>query len=110
MSDEQLESWQRLIFQLPKIQPNTMNFTGVQAVFDEEKNLRITMVIQNSTPKDVTFHKLPLFIQGKEEDLVAEGLFEMEDFTVKKTGPVPLGCVYEAAYGIEDMERVVSQR
>lgn len=82
MSAEQLESWRRMIVQLPNIEPNTINFRGVQAMFDEEGNLRVVLVIQNATPKDVSFHKLPLFVQDHAGDLVAEGLFELNQFTV----------------------------
>jgi SLAP domain-containing protein len=83
MNEEQIQKLVQIAQNLPDMQPGSVNFSGFQAKFDQEKNLQIMMMFRNATDKDITFHTLPLFVRDNAGDIVAEGVFELGDFEVK---------------------------
>lgn len=95
MSPEQQQQLAEIAKKLPLPQPDTVNFTGIEATMDQEKNLRVVLMIQNATNKNMTIHQLPLFVRDNAGDIVATGVFEMGDFEVKAYTAKPWMFVFQ---------------
>lgn len=93
---EQKEKLEKIVEQLPKLKENELNMTGLQAKVAENGDFHVTVLIRNGSEKNITLEKVPLRVTDAVDDVVAEGGFSLDDFTVKANTSKPWTFIFPA--------------
>ncbi|NEU30275.1 accessory Sec system S-layer assembly protein [bacterium LRH843] len=94
LAKESKEQLQKMVENLEPPKAGEVNFMGIQAKTDDKDALHITMLIRNGADKNVTLEQLPLHVQDASGDVIAEGGFKLEDFTVKANTSKPWTFIF----------------
>lgn len=77
LPEEQQEILKNIVKDLPKLGKNEVNFTGLQAKFQEDGSLVTSIFIRNGNTKAINIEQLPLEIVDANNRLVAKGSFKL---------------------------------
>ncbi|WP_316570479.1 accessory Sec system S-layer assembly protein [Neobacillus sp. YIM B06451] len=88
------EQLKKIIESLPKLGPTDINIMGFKAEYSEEGHLGITVLIRNGSDKELQFQQLPLAVQDAGGEIVARGVFKLEDFKVRPNSTRPWTFVF----------------
>lgn len=89
LADEQKKMLAETVEKLPKLNPREMNITGFQVKVEEDGSIATSVFIRNGHSKEINIEQLPLELIDANQDVVARGTFQLQDFSVKanKTKP-----------------------
>jgi accessory Sec system S-layer assembly protein len=79
---------------LPPPKVGEVNFTGIQAKFAEDGSLRTTVLIRNGNNFDINIQQVPLIVEDANGLIVAQGVFELQDFGVKSNASKPWTFIF----------------
>lgn len=96
LPQKEKEKLQKLVDQLPKLKENELNMTGLTAKITENGDLQVIVLIRNGNEKDIKLEKVPLRVTDATGDIVAEGGFSLEDFTIKANTTKPWAFIFPA--------------
>ncbi|MRX72161.1 accessory Sec system S-layer assembly protein [Bacillus lacus] len=96
-SEEQSRNLQALMEKMPPVKQNEVNFIGLNAGLAPSKELHVTLLIRNGSLNDVQLEQLPLMVTDAANDVVAQGVFQLKDFTVKANTSKPWSFVFPTA-------------
>jgi accessory Sec system S-layer assembly protein len=100
------DSWEKNLSQADKdglaefvknLQPpkeGEVNFLGIQSRISENGQLHITVLIRNGNSFDINLEQVPLFVEDASSEVVAKGIFKLEDFIVKTNTSKPWTFVF----------------
>ncbi|MBM7570261.1 accessory Sec system S-layer assembly protein [Aquibacillus albus] len=94
LADESVKSLEKLVANAAPLKPGEMNFMGIDAKFNENKDLSVTILMRNGSEKNVYFEQIPLKIEDASGDLVAQGNFKLEKFEVKANTSKPWTFIF----------------
>lgn len=77
------DSFQNFLEELPKIENGKLSMSTFNISFEASGNLIVTLVIRNSTAKDIVIEEIPLTVKNEDNNIIASGKFSLKDFTVK---------------------------
>jgi accessory Sec system S-layer assembly protein len=81
---------------LPPPKVGEVNFVGMQAKLNEDGSLRTTVLIRNGNHFDINLQQVPLFVEDINGLIVAQGVFELQDFGVKSNASKPWTFIFPA--------------
>jgi accessory Sec system S-layer assembly protein len=81
---------------LPPPKVGEVNFVGVQAKMAEDGSLRTTVLIRNGNNFEINLQQIPLFVEDANGQIVAQGVFELQDFGVKSNASKPWTFIFPA--------------
>lgn len=76
---------------------NELSFLGFSAKSDDENNLHVSLLIRNGTDKNLDIKQLPLKFYDASKELVAQGTFKIDGFTVLANTSKPISLVFPAS-------------
>ncbi|MGG3855729.1 accessory Sec system S-layer assembly protein [Caldifermentibacillus hisashii] len=94
LPQEEIERLQKIVEQLPKLKENELNLTGLQANIADNGDLHITVLIRNGSDKNMNLEKIPLRVVDATGDIIAEGGFSLNNFTVKANTTKPWTFIF----------------
>jgi accessory Sec system S-layer assembly protein len=95
LPQEEKDSLKKLVEEtLPPPKVGEVNFVGIQAKFAEDGSLRTTVLIRNGNNFDINIQQVPLFVEDANGLIVAQGIFELQDFGVKSNGSKPWTFIF----------------
>ncbi|TFB24395.1 accessory Sec system S-layer assembly protein [Filobacillus milosensis] len=74
--------------------PGEVNFMGLDAKFLGSGNLQVTILIRNGSEKEINLEQIPLVVEDKDGDVVAQGGFKMEEFKVSANTSKPWNFIF----------------
>lgn len=89
LSDDQKESLIQLAKQLPPLNHGEVNIQCVQLIKSDDGSFRALLLFRNGSDNSLDFHQLPLALYDATGEKVAEGIFELGDFTVNANTSKP---------------------
>lgn len=78
LSAQQREHLQKLVETLPPLSAGEINFMGIEAKLNEQRDLIVTLLIRNGSDKHIQFEQIPLVVEDASGDVVCKGLFQLE--------------------------------
>jgi accessory Sec system S-layer assembly protein len=97
LPQEDIERLQKIVEQLPQLKENELNLTGLQANIADNGDLHITVLIRNGSNKNMNLEKIPLRVMDAAGDVIAEGGFSLNNFTVKGNTTKPWTFIFPAS-------------
>ncbi|RHW39952.1 accessory Sec system S-layer assembly protein [Lysinibacillus yapensis] len=95
LPEEQQEVLKNIVKDLPKLGKNEVNFTGLQAKFQEDESLVTSIFIRNGNTKAINIEQLPLEIVDANNQLVAKGSFRLNPvLTVQPNSTKPWTFIF----------------
>lgn len=94
LSQEQKDSLQKIVSDLPKLGPKEVNFVGFQVKVDEDGSIPASVFIRNGHSKGINLEQLPLELLDANNEVVASGTFQLEDFTVNANTTKPWTFIF----------------
>lgn len=91
------EDKDRLAQHIESIQPpkpGEVNLAGISGSVAPDGNLVITLFIRNGNHYDIHLEQLPLFIEDASGEVVAKGVFQLQDFTIKANSSKPWTFIF----------------
>ncbi|WP_372459254.1 accessory Sec system S-layer assembly protein [Alkalihalobacillus deserti] len=85
---------QEKVEKLPPLQPGEVNFLGLQAKFDRNGLLHVTMLIRNGHDKALTLKQLSLQVEDAANDVVAKGGFKLDPLVIKANTSKPWTFIF----------------
>ncbi|MHC0036466.1 accessory Sec system S-layer assembly protein [Pseudoneobacillus sp. C159] len=79
---------------LPSPQPGEVNLAGISGKVAPNGSLVITLFIRNGSSQDIHIEQLPLFIEDATGEVVAKGIFQLQDFSVKALSSKPWTFIF----------------
>jgi accessory Sec system S-layer assembly protein len=76
----------------PKV--GEVNLAGITGQVNEDGNIVITLFIRNGNHFDIHLEQLPLLLEDASGEVVAKGVFQLQDFTVKATASKPWTFIF----------------
>jgi accessory Sec system S-layer assembly protein len=74
--------------------PGEVNLAGITGRVAEDGNMAITLFIRNGNHVDIHIEQLPLFIEDASGEVVAKGVFALQDFYVKANTSKPWTFIF----------------
>lgn len=93
-TQEQKHFLKKLVDELPPIQQGELNIMGIEAVQSENRDLHVTLLFRNASQKDIQLQQLPLQIKNGYDELITEGLFNLEAFEIKANTAKPWRFIF----------------
>jgi len=92
---EQQEILAKIVKDLPKLEKNEVNFTGLQIKLQEDNSLHASVFIRNGNSKAINLEQLPLEIIDANGKQVAKGSFKMDPvLTVQPNSTKPWTFIF----------------
>lgn len=89
LSDQQKQAFIHLAKQLPALKEGEINVQSVQLRKQEDGALHAILLFRNGSNKPLSVDKLPLVVHDAADDIVAQGMFELNGFTVNPSTSKP---------------------
>lgn len=89
LSDEQKMNLEEIFNSLPLPKKGQVNFMGFQANQLENKDLTISLFIQNGHNQDFNLEQIPLIVKDNSGEIIAEGTFKVGELVVKANTSKP---------------------
>lgn len=77
LTDEQKTTLQNLMQNMPPLREGEVNFMGLEASFNEESGLAVTLLIRNGSDRNITIENLPLTVEDANQTVTANASFEL---------------------------------
>lgn len=94
LSEQQKTHLRNLVEHLPPLAAGEINFMGIEAKIDENKNVVITLLIRNGSDKNIRLEQIPLVVEDASGDVICKGVFHLENFEVKANTSKPWSFVF----------------
>lgn len=94
ISKEQTAHLEKIVENLKPLNQNEVNLMGLEAVFTENRDLQVTLLIRNGSEKAIQLDQLPLVIEDASGDIIARGVFQTGGLTVKENTSKPWNFVF----------------
>ncbi|WP_137743516.1 accessory Sec system S-layer assembly protein [Robertmurraya siralis] len=94
LPQEEKDKLVKLVDSLQPPKDGEVNFMGLQARFNENGDLHVTILIRNGNEKTINLQQIPLKIEDAANELVAQGGFKLENFEVKANTTKPWTFVF----------------
>ncbi|MDC3416111.1 accessory Sec system S-layer assembly protein [Aquibacillus salsiterrae] len=94
LADESIASLEKLVANATPLKPGEMNFMGISAKFNENRDLAVTILLRNGSEKNVYFEQIPLKVEDANGQLVAQGNFKLDKFEVKANTSKPWTFIF----------------
>lgn len=89
LSDQQKQAFIQLAQQLPALKEGEINVQSVQIRKQEDGALHAILLFRNGSTQPLSVDKLPLVVHDATDDIVAQGMFELNGFTVNPSTSKP---------------------
>ncbi len=76
------------------LEDNAFSLLGLFAKLDAEENLVITLLLRNSTNRDLRVRQLPLKFYDAQGDLSAQGVFQFDELTIYPNTSKPVTLIF----------------
>jgi accessory Sec system S-layer assembly protein len=73
-----------------------INFAGIRAKVADNGELHTTLFIRNGNAFDINVQKVPLFVEDASGTVIAKGVFDLDNFSVKANSSKPWTFVFPA--------------
>lgn len=94
---EQQELLTQIVKDLPKLQKSEVNFTGLQAMLQDDNSLHASIFIRNGNDKAINLEQLPLEIIDANGKQIAKGSFNLDPvLTVQPNSTKPWTFIFPA--------------
>lgn len=94
---EQQQQLAEFVKNMPKLEKNEVNFTGLQVKLQDDQSLHATIFIRNGNDKAINLEQLPLEIYDAQNKQVAKGAFKMDPvLTVQPNSTKPWTFIFPA--------------
>ncbi|MBU0904287.1 MAG: accessory Sec system S-layer assembly protein [Firmicutes bacterium] len=94
LSAEQKGALEKIVSDLPKLNPHEVNFTGFQIKPQPEGHLAVSLFIRNGNKQHINLEQLPLEIVDAQGDIVARGSFTLDKLEVKANTSKPWTFIF----------------
>ncbi|WP_033543448.1 accessory Sec system S-layer assembly protein [Planococcus sp. CAU13] len=94
LSRDEQKKLTALVDSLPALQPNEVNITGFQSKFTDDNALAVSLLIRNGSKKNIQLNTVPLEVRDARDAVVAKGVFNLENFTVKRNTSKPWTFIF----------------
>lgn len=91
---EQIEALEKTVATLPKLKNTEVNITGFQLKDTDDDGIAASVFIRNGYKKQLDFQQMPLELVDSNNNLVASGLFKLQDFSVKANASKPWTFIF----------------
>jgi accessory Sec system S-layer assembly protein len=89
LSDDQKKNLEEIFNRMPLPKKGQVNFMGFQANQAENRDLTVSLFIQNGHNQDFHLEQLPLVVKDQSGEVIAEGTFKLGEFVVKANTSKP---------------------
>lgn len=96
LNDEQTKKLEQLVQNMPPMKQNELNIMGLEAGYQAEGGLKVTLLIRNGSLKNVKLEQIPLIVEDASGDIVANGLFKTAGLEIKGNTSKPWSFVFPA--------------
>lgn len=94
LSKERKEHFKQLVAKMPPLNQNEVNIMGLEAKFNDEQNLVVTLLIRNGSLKNIHLEQLPLVVEDANKQIVAKGVFTLNKLEVKANTSKPWTFIF----------------
>ncbi|WP_102344815.1 accessory Sec system S-layer assembly protein [Bacillus sp. Marseille-P3661] len=94
LADEDKERLKSMVESMTPPKPGEVQFVGLQAKFNDSGKLQVSMLIQNGSQQNIRLEQLPLVVEDASGEVVAQGGFMLEDFSIKANTSKPWNFVF----------------
>lgn len=94
ITQEQKKHLMELLNKIPPLKQNEVNFMGIEAKVNPENNLVVTLLIRNGSLKNVQIEQLPLVVEDASGEVVAKGVFKLDNFQVSANTSKPWTFIF----------------
>ncbi|KOO37214.1 accessory Sec system S-layer assembly protein [Priestia koreensis] len=84
----------QIVESLEPPQEGEVNFYGLQAGQNEERDLHVTVLIRNGSDRNMQIQHLPLQMEDASGEIIAQGSFQFDDFEVKANTTKPWTFIF----------------
>ncbi|MBT2687189.1 accessory Sec system S-layer assembly protein [Bacillus sp. ISL-47] len=98
LSAEEKEGLRKLVASAGKPKDGEVNFMGIKINHNPGENLSVTLMIRNGTKQDIHLHQIPLAAKDSSNEVFAQGVFKLEDFTVKANTSKPWTFIFPSSF------------
>jgi accessory Sec system S-layer assembly protein len=74
--------------------PGEVNLAGISGKMADDGNMVITLFIRNGNNVDIHIEQLPLLVEDATDEVVAKGVFQLQDFIVKANTSKPWTFIF----------------
>ncbi len=97
LSDQQVTTLENIVARAPDLKAGELNIMAIEAKTVKEKTIAVTVLIRNGSQKAIQIEQLPLRLYDKDKQIVAEGGFKLEGFSVKPNTSKPKTLIFNEA-------------
>ncbi len=94
VSDEQVKSLEKVVADLPELNKNEVNLTGLQTHLNEDGSLNVVILIRNGSNQTMNLETLPLEILDASNEVVCKGSFNLPPLSVKANTTKPWTFIF----------------
>jgi accessory Sec system S-layer assembly protein len=96
LSDSQKNELEQLVNSLPQLGENEVSFHTVNAGFQPEGSLAVTLLVRNGAKQSINLEHLPLELVNENNELIASGSFKLPPLTVQPNTSKPWTFIFPA--------------
>lgn len=94
--------FEKFLYELPGIEKGQLSISTFDIIHGTDGKIIMTLVIRNSTDKDVGLQEIPITIKDEENNIVASSKFSLDGFMVKSMKARICNLAIETDMKIED--------
>jgi accessory Sec system S-layer assembly protein len=94
LSNQQVTALENIVARAPELKAGELNIMAVEAKTVKENTIAVTVLIRNGSQKAIQIEQLPLRLYDKNKQVVAEGGFKLEGFSVKPNTSKPKTLIF----------------
>lgn len=94
ITEEQTAKLQQLVQNIEPVKPNEINIMGIEALFSDQGDLNVTLLIRNGSMKNVQLEQLPLIAEDATGEIIARGAFKTEGLEIKANTSKPWTFIF----------------
>lgn len=94
--------FEKFLYELPRIEKGQLSISTFDLVLSEDGKIIITLVIRNSTGKDIQLNEIPITIKDENDTIVTSNKFLLDNFMVKTMKAKICNLVIETDMKVEN--------
>lgn len=102
LASEDKQKLAEMVENLTPPKQGEVNFLGLQAKVSGEGDLHITMLVRNGSDKNINLEQMPLTVEDASGEVIAQGGFKLEDFTVNSNTSKPWTFIFPKSLVTKD--------
>lgn len=97
IAEETKSNLEEIVANAAPLKPGEVNFMGVKALQQEDRNVAVTILIRNGSTQNVTLQSLPLGLRDGSGEEVAKGSFQLDNLVIKANTSKPWTFIFPAS-------------